>query len=274
VTRTQRSGTAAALLLGALLLAAPLATPTAHAQDAAAQEVVTKEHSSTEARAAQQRIDAILAGPDFHQTITIRNWRFKNQDEDTDDGTFPEWLIRLVEFLEKSARTNGDSEPFFNAASAIRFALWVVLISLLIYSVYRYRDSLRQWLRLPRGPAVQRRPPEVLFGLDVRAASLPDDVLGQVRSLWREQQHRAALSLLYRATLAQLLQRFALPFQDDHTEGECAAIARAAAPRAVADFFVELTRVWQQLAYAHREPGTQQLEQLCAQWHEVFGHGR
>src|SRR5690606_16865731 len=111
----------------------------------------------------------------------------------------------------------------------------------------------------------------MLFGLDVRTQSLPADVIARAQALWRQQRPRDALSLLYRAALAQLLTRFALPFRDDLTEGECVALAHAAAPAAVAAFFARLTRSWQRLAYAHVAPDAPTFDAHCAQWREVFG---
>jgi hypothetical protein len=210
---------------------------------------------------AKQRIDAILAGPDFHKIVTSTSLHRKGAKEEEIDNTVPEWFIRFVEWWEKHGDTSGVKDFFNNTAAVIRFALWVVVISLFIFLLYRYRDSLRYWTRR-RAPKTAAPPPEILFGLDVRSASLPPDVIAEVLALWQAQQPRAALGLLYRATLANLLQRFALPFHDDHTEAECAAITTAATPHPVANYFSELTRVWQQLAYAHRNPDTAQLEQL------------
>lgn len=265
----QRRPLAALTLIGALCLL-PLHSPDISAAPAASAAGA----QAADPAAAHGGIEKILAGPDFHNTLKHTSVRWKNAAQKP-EGSVPEWLIRVVEFLEKMHINGSGVRDFFtDTAAVIRFCLAVILVSLFIYALYRYRDGLRRWLRLaPAQPAQRRTLPQQLFGLDVRTSSLPADVLGEVQTLWEQRQARTALSLLYRATLAQLLERFALPFHDDHTEGECVRIA-AAAPRAdIAAFFADLTRVWQHMAYAHRAPGDAQLQQLCARWGELFDRG-
>ena len=101
--------------------------------------------------AARERIQAIVDGPDFHRKVSGRHWRFKDREDKADeDKSVPEWLIKLIERWERFAEGREGSEPFFvGTASVVRFILAVILVSLLIYVLYRYRDSLRRWARLP-----------------------------------------------------------------------------------------------------------------------------
>ncbi|MFT3928942.1 MAG: DUF4129 domain-containing protein [Spongiibacteraceae bacterium] len=214
-----------------------------------------------------QRIARIIDSSDFNTQTETWHWRLKNKSEEaTTQSAVPEWLIRCVEWLEK---LSGKRNYFVDAAQVIRFILAVTLISLAIYLLYRYRDITRRWLHLPT-KKTRHTTPDILFGLDVRTENLPDDVPAEVLQLWRSEQPRTALSLLYRATLAQLLTRFSLPFHSDHTELECAAIVENTAPPHLAPFFHELTATWQRLAYAHQLPRSEVIEHLCMQWREAF----
>jgi hypothetical protein len=230
-------------------------------------------------QAARQRIDKILAGADFKNAQTERHWRLKqdkNAAKKDSVSKIPEWLIKVIEALENVfGFTRDHQHGLITAINLLRLLFWVALIGLFGWLLYRYRDSLREWLHLP---APERRrssaAPEVMFGLDVRVENLPDDVIAEVNRLWQRQLTREALSLLYRATLAKLLQRFALPFRDDMTEGECEQIATASTPAAVAAYFSRLTRTWQRQAYAHVAPNAEAMQEFCGQWQQVFGDAR
>lgn len=270
--RRARSAVAAlsfgGLLLGALL-SMPFATSRAIAEDIAPTEIELR----VEQKEAQARIERILAGPDFKAKDTVQGWRWKRDPETGKAESIPQWLIDVAEWLE-SRFDKSDSKHHrrvVGSAEILRLVLGIALVGLFAWLLYRYRDTLREWLRLPPPKTRKSTAPEVLFGLDVRAQSLPDDVITNVRKLWQQQQPREALSLLYRAALAQLLQRFALPFRDDMTEGECVLIANDGAPADTAEFFAKLTRTWQRLAYAHIAPDAATLDAHCAQWQRVFG---
>jgi hypothetical protein len=108
------------------------------------------------------------------------------------------------------------------------------------------------------------------MGLDVRPASLPGDVAQTVLSMWRAGERRAAYGMLYRATLVALMERHQVEFRQGDTEGECVRAVRGGADPNRAAYFSELTGHWQRLAYAHREPSDEVVEQLCADWSHLF----
>ena len=85
--------------------------------------------------------------------------------------------------------------------------------------------------------------------------------------LWEQGAGREALSLLYRATLSRLIDRYQIAFRASHTEAECAALVRARGVDSLSDYFWQLTQVWRRLAYGHRLPVADTVRELCADWY-------
>ncbi|WP_226664411.1 hypothetical protein [Microbulbifer aggregans] len=228
---------------------------------------------------AQEIIDETLAGEEFHQREEVSGWRLK--EFESSEFRYPEWLIAFVEWLESREIDSedehseaGDIGPLL--AGIIEVLLWVLAISLVIYLLWHFRHHIRRGLGYKPKTATEKSQPETLFGLDVRRESLPEDVTAEVQRLWRTGNQREALGLLYRATLSNLISRYACDFQDHFTESECAQLVREGATQdsrlqpALVHFFTLLTATWQRQAYAHRAPQTAHLESLCNQWREVF----
>ena len=84
--------------------------------------------------------------------------------------------------------------------------------------------------------------------------------------IWGEGGYREALSLLYRASLSRLIERYELAFRASHTEAECAALVKAHGVDSLSDYFWQLTNVWRRLAYGHLKPETQVIQGLCDGW--------
>src|SRR5690606_33171278 len=142
-------------------------------------------------------------------------------------------------------------------ARIFEIMFWVAVLALIAILVVRYRHWLAAFL--PRGSArssAQPRP-STLFGLDLARGSLPDDISASALHLWRSHQHRAALALLYRASLSRLLEA-GLEIEDGHTEGECLTLLQAHKHPLVGQssilYFARLTQAWQRLAYGHLLP--------------------
>ncbi len=159
-------------------------------------------------------------------------------------------------------------------ASSGRILLWALAIALLLIFLARQRRWLRRYAGVG-GRAERRResPPEQLFGLALGRDTLPDDLLAEVRALWQGQQSRAALSLLYRAVLAQLMARQGVRFRQGDTEGECVRRVARVADAELSRYFEQLTHHWQRLAYAHQLPDEAVMERLCRGWQQHFEAG-
>jgi hypothetical protein len=253
----------AALAFGALLM---LGSPQPVLADAAAVEKPLGEEVA-ETRLPPERsaeiIKQVLASQDFGHTETVMRWRLKERDSDDknqrEDG--PEIDPGLESLFENFARV---------MSTITEAALWFLLgVAILLLIIYRDR-----WLHLftrHRRVTGDYTPPESLFGLDLRAESLPADIAAEARRLWGEGRHRAAMSLLYRGALATLVNRERLELHDSHTEGDILELARRALTDERHAYLAELTAIWQLIAYAHREPDLRRSGELLARWNRHFG---
>ncbi|MFC1749968.1 DUF4129 domain-containing protein, partial [Pseudomonadota bacterium] len=79
-------------------------------------------------------------------------------------------------------------------------------------------------------------------------------------------QMRAALSLLYRATLISLMNQHNIEFFNGATEGECLHIVQLKQLNELGDYFHHLTLTWQCMAYGHQPPSQEKMKELCDAW--------
>jgi hypothetical protein len=210
---------------------------------------------------ARQMIDEVLQGEDYGQEITVRKWRFKDLIEENQDK-IPEWLIDFIEWWEKNVELSGEDDSAINPAARIKILLITLAAGLFIYLLYRFRGPLKGLRRTQKSESK----PEVMFGLDVRPESLPDDIPAQVMAFWHENRQRDALGLLYRASLSRLIDQHALAFKSSHTEAECSALVKARGIESLSHYFAGLTRTWCHLAYGHELPAIEAIQQLCDGW--------
>ena len=211
---------------------------------------------SSEAAEAKNQIIDILSGDDFHQTQTDSGWRLKPREKEIDENTLDQ-LSTLDRVITR-------------IAELFEILVWLSLIALALLLLFKYRAKLLSLIGRFEAPTPTPKAPEVLFGLDVREESLPDDVPKQVLRLWYEGAQRDAVGLLYRATLSALIHDYTFEFYDGYTEQECIIVVRHGNDEALTDYVSRLTTLWQLLAYAHRLPQTDDIEQLCRRWPEFF----
>jgi len=216
---------------------------------------------------ARQLIEQVLKGEDYGQEKTVKKWRFKNWVEENEDR-IPDWLIEFVEWWENNLSEAEGDNLLSSTAFWLKLLLVGLFVCLLIYLFYRFRGPLGRL----RGKDVKEAKPEVMFGLDVRPDSLPDDVPTQVMTLWQAGQHRDSLGLLYRASLSHLIERHALVFKSSHTEAECAALVEARGIESLSAYFSRLTSIWRRLAYGHQLPDTESLQSLCETWNSEMAY--
>ena len=250
--RKQEATKSAAGLLVTILLAILIGSTTPSTGHAAVG------HDSASAK---QLIDEVLKGADFGYEKTVRKWRFKNMIEENRDK-IPEWFIAFIEWLESFKRSSDFDETAGSGADWFKIALIAFAVLLIIYLLYRYRGPLGRF----RGRKKTESAPEIMFGLDVRPESLPDDVPAQVMALWKSGKQRDALGLLYRASLSRLIEQHAVAFKSSHTELECAGLVREKGIDSLTHYFAKLTRVWRHLAYGHESPEKGVMQQLCDGW--------
>ena len=204
----------------------------------------------------EDAVKQVLAGPDFITTRKVTTWTFGERKESPDPARRGATL-----FADLGRLLGAISEPL----------LWAATLSVIVWLLWRAvrLDRARTAAIDERAPA----PPAALFGLDLRAESLPADLPGEAARLLAEGRAAAALSLLYRGALAALVAR-QVPLTRAATEGDCLRAARAAIPPEPAAFFAALTAAWQACAYAQREPPRVALEGLVRDWSLHFGVAR
>lgn len=243
----------------------PESPPTEPALISAAPDSPRLTHQTLTSEAARNEIRNVLQAPPFKNPKTVSGWRFPERADNAaspaspGDGRFLiEWLNRLL--AAASA-----------LASLFEILLWAVALVLIGVLVWRYRTWPGTFVsRKPQRVQQPRETPEQLFGLQVNAASLPDDVATSAERLWASSP-REALGLLYRALLSRLLTDYHLPLRNADTEGQVLErVARLNQPQ-LDEFSRTLTTHWQNLAYGHRPPPPQSQQELCTAWRRLFG---
>lgn len=227
---------------------------------------------SISAAGSKQSIVEVLSSPDFFNVELESKWRFKDRSQDQENN---DAVSSLLDWLEKwydlTAPLRDGMSGF---AGFFEFAVWLLLAALVAYLFIKYRHGLVQILRHGKRHQLPNARPELLFGLDVREESLPDDVGQQVMSLWDGGKEREALGLLYRATLSRLIHQNGFQFYAGFTEQECVAVVAQSNNTGLTNYLRQLTRVWQRLAYAHQLPLREQVTFLCTEWQRIFEEAR
>lgn len=217
---------------------------------------------------AKQAVTEVMSGEDFHRIEVQSGWRFK-QNEASGEADF-EGMLRFLEFFEWLDELLKPIEGlFFGVANGVELIGWLLLIAVVGFLLYRYRKGLLSMLGRVRLPE-KDRPPELLFGLDLRQESLPEDIHSEVMNLWQAGRQREALALLYRASLSRLVHQHGFEFSVGYTEQECVSLVCERAAPALSDFMARLTRSWQLMAYGHRPPSAAELKNLCENWQALF----
>jgi hypothetical protein len=200
----------------------------------------------------EEAVKKVLEDPAFSTTRKVTAWTFGEREEASPRP-------RRVPGLAALGRLLGALlEPL----------LWAAVLALLGWLLWRAVRLDRAWTAAHS--TAETPPPTALFGLDLRPDSLPADLPGEARRLLAEGKAAAALSLLYRGSLAALVAR-KVPLPRSATEGDCLRAARAAIAAEPAAFFAGLTAAWQACAYAQRVPPAPVLEVLVRDWPVHFG---
>lgn len=214
---------------------------------------------------AQEAIKTVLQQPEFSRKEIQRNIKFDEPEEST--------------FWKKFFKFLSNFEGFVAAASVLEIALWIAVLALIGFVLYRYRHWLAaHFVRVTPLPTPKAKP-VTLFGMDVTRESLPNDISAHALALLQAGDVRAALALLYRASLFHLVHS-GVDIHDGHTERECVDLMRKyfsnkysadnTSAQARIHYFATLTREWQRLAYGHLTPAAEQAQSLCANWNRCW----
>ena len=241
-------------MAAAVLLALPLLTPVSAEAKPPADE--------------QAQAIEILAGPDFMPLEERLRWRERAWIRDESDKS--NWLQELLEdWFGDAFAPPGDEPPNLQwLPRAVQGALWGMVAALVLWLLWHYRA----WLRWPAGGGRRRPAPAThVAGLDIRPESLPEDIPAAVRAQARAGETRAALALLYRASLSRLVHGRELPVHPGTTENECLELLRRQRPEeSLLTFMGRLTRLWTAIAWAHRSVDRNDVEACLADWPTLF----
>jgi len=211
---------------------------------------------SPEQARVRRQLEQVLAHEDLRGYRCAEQWELRVQPKEEkrkkSPPLLPRWLVAIL-------------------AGALKALLIASGIGLVAWLLWRYAAPLRFNFHPAPAPALAT----AVGGLDIREESLPADVASAVRVLWQQGQQRAALALLYRATLSRMVNRQALTIHHGATEGECLALARSAhaAGKLDSDSLAlagQATTLWLNAAYGARWPTDDAVAALCTRWHSHF----
>jgi len=256
------SPVAAALCLAAVVIAVALASLSLPVSGAETADATAPVSASTESQAhdvypageIKRRLTAVLDDPVFGRKETKWRWVYR---QNPDKSESPQWWRALMKWLERISE---------HAARIARVLVWISSATLLAFAIYLTVRHRERWWRL----RTHRRAPEILFGLDVRRESLPEDVRAAARELLARDPV-AALSLLYRGALSALVHAGGIEFRPGDTERDCWQRARAAMSNVGLGYFRRLLDAWLWAAYGRRLPAKRELDDICEAWPQHFG---
>ena len=214
---------------------------------------------------AKEKAIRILESDPFHEKIEQSGWRLKEKDTDSEES---EWFLDFIEALvELFDAQSGIAETINEVLPILEVGIWVTVALLIIFLIYKYHQNIQSFVKPPLAPEAKKQPsPTRLFGLDVTKESLPDDIPAAVQKIWKDGDQRAAISLLYRGLLFELIDRYELEFKDSHTEGECLEIVEGKNIDLLTQYARSITRYWQSTAYGALAPDLNTIQHLCQQW--------
>lgn len=203
-----------------------------------------------------QSVEHALHDPLLDPKQDITEWVSNSKQERGPERSNP-WLAKLAELLSKVIGTAAES------------SLWILGAALLVVLALT-RKTWLPWLQNMR-VATAEQPPPVTRETQVEAEPLPADVLAQASTLWAAGAPRQALALLYRASVAAMVDRTGALLVPGATEAQCLRASRALADGEDRAAFARMVQVWQYAAYAQTLPGAEEFDSLLALLGRRFG---
>jgi hypothetical protein len=189
------------------------------------------------------------AGDDLSPKTRAWVWKRRNPDaeEPVKQNELPAWM-----------RSFGSGIGLI-----ARYGLWILVAAVLGLLLANHR----RWLPWIGDRMAAMRALDEIRTLEIAPVeALPADVPAVVRALLQQGHTRAALALLYRASLERLADALGTPLPPGATESECLRHARSLGDARHLDLFARVVRGWQGAAYAHQTPSVQEIEVLLAAW--------
>ena len=213
------------------------------------------EATEEEDRAWRDNAARILAEPDFMPMSEQRRWQLRRDpEEEEEDG----WWNRLLEWLLEREAREPTAPPDLSALRPLAMLLAGLALFWLLWRIrHRLKLPERDGPRQARVLHVHEEPPR-------HGPELPDDLEAAVEAALENGDHRRALALLYRATLARL-EPEGQP-RPAATEQECLQQYPDA-------FLAQLARTWMATAWAHHSVTPEEIRALLARWQQRFAGG-
>lgn len=205
----------------------------------------------------KQVIHEVMLTENLNDKKKVMRWVKKKEKKKITETTNLDWLKNFLEPLSKLM------------AILVESLLWIS-VGIGLFLLYYFRD---RWLHLFQGGQKvddDYQAPEIMFGMDVRPDSLPDNIIEEVRKRWKRGDHRDALSLLYRGALVHLINEEKIKLEDSHTEGDVLKYASKKLSEGKQSYLQSLTLQWQTIAYAHRVPDLKIMQNLFDSWASQF----
>lgn len=235
-------------VLASLWLAAATA---AEALDTAGQAHVAPSAAEIDAAVERGRADPDLGGP--AKSRRLRWVGGETRPEPAKPGELRRWLVNLFDFIGR-------------AASLVLWMLGFMAAGILGVWVYRAAG-----LRAPRVASAGLDARTEIGALDIRPASLPDDIGAAARALLDAGHTRAALSLLYRGALSRAVHRHGIAIGAAATESEVLRAVDGRLDATGVEYFRKLVQLWQHTVYAGAPTGAEAVLPLCARFVAALG---
>ncbi len=215
---------------------------------------------------ARSTITSVLEEKEFGQKITKYHWVPKEKEIHKADSKWGEIFAQFLESLGKSLEGVTASIARYS-----EFLLWCCSGALITFFLIKYSKS-REWIGNHFIKTTnEHTPPEVMFGMNLRPESMPEDIPAACIALLDEGKQREAISLLYRGTLSNLVNQHQLEIQTSFTENACCFEVEKTRPEPEANFFANLTSLWVFLAYGHLPPKPGSCRELVHCWEGLYG---
>lgn len=219
------------------------------ASAAVAAEVPWPDTAAAAPGSPEAAVQQVLARPEFPHTETTSHWRWRFQRDEPD----------------LPVPSLGVGALFGSLLEVLLWAALALAVVALVVVLLRSRGPTRS------AEAEEHAPVAVLgMGLDLRPESLPRNLADAALALWQAGRRLDALALLYRGALVDLITQRQMLLEEGATERDCLRLAAPILNPRATSYFIRLTGVWQEAAYAHRFPDDEVAGVLCRRWPEHF----
>lgn len=214
-------------------------------------------------------------GQELNEGESIQTINERMQIQEATRRIYEEQEIFSDEIRRESVRktnrristTNRRDNPLVGLLGfVIQVLIWVVVIGVVVWLITRFKV----WTLFNRRSTKKTVSSDKEIVEDFTAQlDLPEDIVGSSRTAWETGNPRAALSLLYRGSLFQLVIQHECPINLSHTETACTRFVERTIPR-LSGAFQAITQAWQQVAYTKMQLNSLDYENTVRLYEEAF----